>query len=147
MKKILLLIIVSILAIPFVQAQEGQKGVGLNFVYGTKVENMGLGGKLQYGLTNNLRGEAACNVIFDDDLVELNATLHYLITIGPQFKLYPLAGPTLVFCDGAHFGANFGGGLECDINSRWAVNFEGRYSTVNDHHGEGVVGVGFAYKF
>ena len=78
MKKLLVLVCAAIVSMS-ASAQKGDKAIGVNLSYGTKVKNIGLGVKGQYYLTDRLRGEASIDYFLKKDDVstwDINANLH-----------------------------------------------------------------------
>jgi outer membrane protein X len=156
MKKFLLLAIIAVMACGSASAQKGEMAIGGNLLYGTEINMLGIGGKFQYGITNDIRGEASFNYYFPNDgfhMWDLNANAHYLFDIAPKFRAYPLAGLTVVSKSYTHtdesvthFGLNLGGGCEYDITPNVIVNAEFKYSIVSSID-QAVFLVGAAYKF
>ena len=64
MKKLFALLCVAALGIGSAFAQAGRIGLGGNLVYGTEVENVGIGAKFQVGITDNWRAETSFNYFF-----------------------------------------------------------------------------------
>ena len=156
MKKILSLIAVVLLCAVAAQAQKGVKGVGVNLLYGTEIDRVGIGGKFQYGFTDPIRGEASLNYFFENDehykALEANLNVHYLFDVAKDLKVYPLAGLVL-----AHWkqegwkadnklGVNLGGGVELNLAETWAINFEAKYVLI-DRFDQAVLSIGATYKF
>ena len=82
----------------FAQAQvhQGETAVGANLVYGSEIENLGLGARFQYGVLDQLRAEVGFNYFFEKDHVtwwDVNLNAHYLVNLwNEQLYVYPLAG-------------------------------------------------------
>lgn len=156
MKKFLVLMIVAALGCGVAMAQKGQMAVGGNLLYGTEINMVGLGAKFQYGITNEIRGEASFNYYFRNKgfhMWDLNVNAHYLFDIAPKFRAYPLAGLTVVnkgYNDTdesiTRFGLNLGGGCEYDVASNVTINAEFKYSIVSTID-QAVFGIGAVYKF
>lgn len=156
MKKFLALLIIAAMGCGYAAAQKGVMGVGGNLLYGTEINMLGLGGKFQYGITNDIRAEASFNYYFPNNgfhMWDLNANAHYLFNIAPKFRAYPLAGLTVVSKNYSnddksvtHFGLNLGGGCEYDIRPNVALNAEFKYSIVSSID-QAVFLVGAVYKF
>lgn len=94
MKKLLVLVCAAIVSIS-ASAQKGDKAIGVNLSYGTKVKNIGLGVKGQYYLTDRLRGEASIDYFLKKDDVsmwDINANLHYLFDVAPKLRFILLWG-------------------------------------------------------
>ena len=66
MKKILTLVCALVLGMGVSQAQvhEAQTAAGVNLVYGTEIESMGVGARFQYGVLDQLRTEVGFNYFF-----------------------------------------------------------------------------------
>ena len=156
MKKFFVLMIVAVLGCGAAMAQKGQMAVGGNLLYGTEINNVGLGAKFQYGITNEIRGEASFNYYYRNKgyhMWDLNVNAHYLFDIAPKFRAYPLAGLTVVnkgYSDNddsiTRFGLNLGGGCEYDVASRVTLNAEFKYSIVSTID-QAVFSLGAVYKF
>jgi len=82
-------------------AQKGMIGVGLNLNYtpclesGVDLNNFGVSGKFQYGITDAIRGEINVGYDFKDSgisLFEAGGSLHYLFNVTDKLKLYPIVG-------------------------------------------------------
>ncbi len=156
MKKIFAIICVAVLGCAAASAQKGMKGIGLNVNYGTEIENFGVGAKFQYFFTDHLRGEAVFDYFFEKDHVHgwnLSADMHYLFNIsGERLHLYPILGLTLANADGdfmeavTKFGANIGAGIEYDVASNLAVNFQVKYAAVSKID-QAIIGLGATYRF
>ena len=156
MKKFLALVLIAAMGCGYAAAQKGVMGVGGNLLSGTEINMLGIGGKFQYGITNDIRGEASFNYYFSNNgfhMWDLNANAHYLFSIAPKFRAYPLAGLTVVSKSYdktdesvTHFGLNLGGGCEYDVRSNVAINAEFKYSIVSSID-QAVFSVGAVYKF
>ena len=156
MKNFLALLLIAAMGCGYAAAQKGVMGVGGNGLYGTEINMLGLGGKFQYGITNDIRAEASFNYYFPNNgfhMWDLNANAHYLFNIAPKFRAYPLAGLTVVSKSYSnddksvtHFGLNLGGGCEYDIRPNVALNAEFKYSIVSSID-QAVFLVGAVYKF
>ena len=156
MKKFLALLLIAAMGCGYAAAQKGVMGVGGNLLYGTEINMLGLGGKFQYGITNDIRAEASFNYYFPNNgfhMWDLNANAHYLFNIAPKFRAYPLAGLTVVSKSYSnddksvtHFGLNLGGGCEYDIRPNVALNAEFEYS-IGGSIDQAVFLVGAVYKF
>ena len=70
MKKILTLVCALILGMGIGQAQvhQGQTAVGANLVYGSEIENLGIGARFQYGILDQLRAEVGFNYFFERNI-------------------------------------------------------------------------------
>ena len=161
MKKLLLVACLILVGATSAMALEkGDKALGINLMYGTDIESMGVGGKVQYVFHEHWRGEGSFNYFFKHhgrSQWDLNLTAHYLVNLGEKFRVYPLAGPTIVNAtydgyagdmDGSitKFGVNLGGGIEYDLSDNFTVGFEARYSIVSKID-QAVFGIGATYHF
>ena len=162
MKKILTLVCVMMLGMGFAQAQvhQGQTAAGLNLVYGSEIENLGIGARFQYGVLDQLRAEVGLNYFFEKNHLtwwDVNINAHYLVGLwNDQLFIYPLAGLnyTMVNYNGElnekgeenHVGLNLGAGIEYEITDHFSVNFEYRHTIVRKVD-QGVFGLGVNYKF
>ena len=156
MKKFLSLVLIAVMGFGYASAQKGEMAVGGNLLYGTEINMLGIGGKFQYGITNDIRGEASFNYYFPNNgfhMWDLNLNAHYLFSIAPKFRAYPLAGLTVVSKNYTHtdesvthLGLNLGGGCEYDLRPNIIVNAEFKYSIVSSID-QAVFSVGAVYKF
>ena len=71
MKKILTLVCALMLGMGLGQAQvhQGETAAGVNLLYGSEIESLGIGAKFQYTFINNVRGEVGFNYFFKKDFV------------------------------------------------------------------------------
>lgn len=150
---------------------QGKFAVGINGLYGTQIKSFAVGAKVQYDITSHFRAEDAFNYFFKKDGVSMwenNVNVHYLFYLGEKFRIYPLAGFTIVGTkidtksvvpakyqqyigdagksSKTYFGGNVGGGIEYLITPHLAVGVEGKYSIVKDVD-QAVFGLGVTYKF
>jgi outer membrane protein X len=162
MKKILTLVCAMMLGIGFANAQvhKGETAAGLNLVYGSEIENLGLGARFQYGILDQLRAEVGFNYFFEKNHMswwDVNINAHYLLGLwNEQLYIYPLAGMNYTMVDFKgelddkgeqnHVGLNLGAGIEYEINDHFGVNFEYRHTIIRKVD-QGVFGLGINYKF
>lgn len=162
MKKIFTLVCAIILGMGISQAQvhKGETAVGANLVYGSEIENLGVGVRFQYGVLDQLRAEVGLNYFFEKNHMswwDVNVNAHYLVGIwNEQLYIYPLAGVNYTMVDFKgelndlgeenHIGLNLGAGIEYEINEHFGVNFEYRHTIVRKVD-QGVFGLGINYKF
>ena len=163
MKKLILMICMFFACMGVGFAQQGIQSVGVHLSYGTEIENVGLGIKYQYNLTNAIRFEPSMEYFFKKnnvDMYDINMNVHYIFPIQNQVRVYPLAGLTYthwsldmgeiegidVNANKSKFGANLGGGIEFDIANNWMVNFEAKYQLISDFD-QAVFNIGLAYMF
>jgi outer membrane protein X len=141
------------------QVHQGETAVGVNLLYGSEIESMGLGARFQYGILDQLRAEVGFNGFFAHNRTtwwDVNLNAHYLVPIrSEQFYIYPLAGVNYTMTkkklDGPsdeenHVGLNVGAGLEYEFNEHFGVNLEYRHTIIRKVD-QGVVGLGVNYKF
>lgn len=174
MKKIFLTLCITLVSMG-VFAQKGEKAVGVNLFYGTEISSLGIGAKGQYNLTDAIRVEAGFDYFLKKDGVsmwDINLNAHYLFPIAEKFKVYPLVGLAyghykldvgdMKEMSGDYYddvdididysvstgkiGVNLGAGVQYDINSKWAVNFEVKYQLISNFD-QAALGLGLAYKF
>lgn len=162
MKKLLSIVCALVLGMGIGQAQvgQGQTAAGLNLVYGSEIESLGIGARFQYGILDQLRGEVGLNYFFEHNHMswwDVNINAHYLVGLkNDKFYIYPLAGLnyTMVNYSGElnnkgeenHVGINLGAGLEYEITDHFGVNLEYRHTIVRKVD-QGVIGLGVNYKF
>ncbi|MDL2322768.1 porin family protein [Bacteroidales bacterium OttesenSCG-928-A17] len=116
MKK-LFFMLVTLIITASVFAQKDEKSVGLNLLYGSKIENIGIGAKFNYNVTDPIRVSPSFNYFLKKDgfsMWEINADVHYLFSIAEKLKAYPLAGLTLV-------GAKFDYGDLFDVLEEFGI--------------------------
>jgi len=161
MKKILTLVCLLMLGVGIGKAQvhQGQSAAGIQMLYGTEIDNLGLGIRYQYGILDQLRAEVGFNYFFERkhrQWLDVNLNAHYLLGVwNQQLFLYPLAGlnysMTKYKGDGQsdeenHVGLNVGAGAEFEINEHFGVNLEYRHTIIRKVD-QGVFGIGLNYKF
>ena len=162
MKKILTLVCMMMLGMGFAQAQvhQGETAVGANLVYGSEIENLGVGARFQYGIMDQLRAEVGLNYFFEKNHLswwDVNINAHYLVGLwNDQLYIYPLAGVNYTMVDYKgdlndkgeenHIGLNLGAGIEYELNEHFGVNFEYRHTIIRKVD-QGVFGLGINYKF
>ena len=166
MMKRMAMVVVMMLSTVLLFAQEkGEMGAGVNLSYGTKsgFSNFGIGAKFQYNILDNLRIEPSATYYLKKDYIsmwDINANVHYLFGLSDSFRLYPLAGVTLLGVKASYdmgdygeasasdskFGFNLGGGAEYLLTSQFALNLEIKYQIVSDWN-RPVFSLGAAYKF
>lgn len=84
---------------------QGESGVGVNFGYmvgSNGVNNLGLGIKYNYMITDNLRAEANGMYYFkckknQTDWFDVNINAHYLFNVAEKTFIYPIFGFTGMF--------------------------------------------------
>ena len=118
-KAAMLVIALVMVAFGSAKAQEaGDMAVGgnLGISTGSSVTSFGVGGKFQYGITKDIRGEGSFSYFLGDfKYWDLSVNAHYLIGIPSveKLKVYPLAGLSLVGTggggdgDGVYYGSGW----------------------------------------
>lgn len=162
MKKILTLVCALMLGMSFGQAQvhQGETAAGINLLYGSEIESLGIGAKFQYGILDQLRAEVGFNYFFEHNHTtwwDVNLNAHYLLGLwNQQLYFYPLAGlnytMTKVSVAGFgsdeenHVGLNVGAGVEYDFNEHFGAILEYRHTIIRKVD-QGIIGIGLNYKF
>lgn len=127
---------------------QGKFAIGANAgvaLYGNEYNPFGIGAKLQYEFTENLRAEAAYNywfakkvdilgTEFKSGVMDIDLTLQYLIPVADKVKVYPLAGANLGITHGdmlaeqqSMIGFQAGAGIEYYISDNVKVNLDAKY--------------------
>lgn len=157
MKKIITLVCALVIGVGFANAQvhQGETAAGINLVYGSEIESMGIGARFQYGVLDQLRAEVGFNYFFEHNRRswwDVNLNAHWLVGLwNEQLYIYPLAGVNYTMTkEGSdeenHVGLNLGAGLEYEITDHFGVNFEYRHTIIRKVD-QGVFGLGVNYKF
>jgi len=171
MKKIFIAMCMAVAALT-ASAQQGKMGLGVDFGVVPFLEgegsptNIEIGAKFQYGISENVRLEAALDYAFKSDYTDVltfSGNVHYLIPVVDSFKLYPLAGigygrvgfSTDVEIEGMDWEAstslnrflfNVGLGGEYAISDNLAINLEFKYQYMKDFN-RMPVKLGVTYSF
>ena len=142
-------------------AQKGVIGFGVNFNYtpcledGADLNHFGVSGKMQYGITDALRGEFVLGYDFEEkgiSVFETGANLHYLFNITDKFRVYPIVGVGYANLNYKYGGdddkvyINGGAGAEYDITSCISVGAEVKYQFIEDFN-RLPISLGVTYKF
>ena len=162
MKKILTSVCALMLGMGLGQAQvhQGETAAGVNLLYGSEIESLGIGAKFQYGILDQLRAEVGFNYFFEHDHTtwwDVNLNAHYLLGLwNQQLYFYPLAGlnytmtkvkvPGFGSDEENHVGLNVGAGVEYDFNEHFGAILEYRHTIIRKVD-QGVIGIGLNYKF
>jgi opacity protein-like surface antigen len=169
------IVVIAVFISVAVNAQQGKVGVGFftgfaspmnrtgiltldrqKIDYKTTLFNVGIGGKIQYNVTDPIRIEGSGAFFFgykdlNDNasiwsfLTDFSANAHYIFNIG-DLQVYPLAGvaflkqsdrllATLIdqkLDEKSGIGLNIGGGYEQKLNDRFKVFMELKYSIAKD---------------
>ncbi|MCC8071545.1 MAG: porin family protein [Bacteroidales bacterium] len=165
MKKTIISMLIALCAAATAFAQEGKMAVGAQLSYASCNENLGIGAKVQYYISDPVCLEASANYFFKNDCVsawDINLNGHYLIRLGSAFHFYPLAGITFsrwnaevdyagpvwhtVKSSVNRFGINIGAGLEYEVAPCLIASLECKYQAIKDFD-QAVISLGLAYKF
>ena len=162
MKKIALLLVCLIAGITTSFAQRaGDTSVGLNLNYASET-SFGIGGRLQYNFTDNIRIEPEFNYYFKHDYCsfwDLGANFSYLFPVASDVVVYPLAGFGYMHgkadldgdilnadaSDGS-FQAKLGAGVEFKLLPTTKLIIEPKYQ-FNDFENQFIITAGVAYCF
>ncbi len=152
--KTLALALALVAGINTASADEGTHGIGVTFGYGVgshDMNNLGLGIRYNYMLSDNLRIEPSFMYYFDtDDFREkdLSLNLHYLFNMSDdKLHFYPIFGVTSIFgkeveklAEGSkkefetdsffRLGCNLGAGLQYDLTDDFSLVAEAKYKLV-----------------
>ena len=171
MKKILTSVCLLMLGmgVGSAQVQKNETAAGVNLVYGSRIESMGIGARFQYGILDQLRTEVGFNYFFEhkhNSCWDVNINAHYLLNVWNQkLYIYPLVGINYTMMkygrhteiiDGTsveigsdednHIGFNVGLGVEYELTEHIGVNLEYRHTIIRSVD-QGVIGAGINYKF
>lgn len=160
MKKLFAMIFVAVLALSAsAQVYQGQAAAGLNLLYGSEIESMGIGARFQYAVIDQLRGQVEIDAYFKHNHTnwyDVSINAEYLVSLkNDVLYLYPIAGLTYsmvtykelgVKDEENHVGLNVGAGLEYEINDHFAATLEYRH-TIMRKVDQGVFALGVNYKF
>lgn len=163
MKKVLFLL-AAVLCFSVANAQKGQMAAGVNLNFGLAYEvgsynNIGLGAKFQYSLSDHFRLEPAFTYYLKKDnlsMWDLMVNCHYLFPLAQdRLNLYPIAGLGVLGAKASalgysasttKFGINLGGGAEYKISQSIALGVELKYQIVADY-GHLALQLGVTYLF
>lgn len=162
MKKLFLALTLAVATICSAFAQTGTIGIGGSIGAvpcledGVNITNFQVGARFQYGVSNDIRLEAAFEYGFEDKSIsvfDLTLNAHYLIGVTNNFRMYPLAGIGYgnihsSFAEESlnRFVFNVGVGGEVDIASNLVANLEVKYQYMKDFNRMPIT-LGIAYKF
>jgi|GEM_PF-3756501 len=138
MRRILIVAVMALVATGAAWAQARQLSAGVGATYNSEIEKVGLNGRVQYGITDQFRGELSLTYVWDsdddydarDDMLDASLNLHYLFEIKPWLTLYPTGGAALlnyrnkwlgVTESETAFGCNVGGGVDITPTPRITV--------------------------
>ena len=164
MKKFYAIALVAIMALSAsAQVSKGDIAAGVNLLYGSEIESMGLGARFQYSPIDHLRGEVGINYFFKHNHTtwwDINLNAEWLFTLSEnKLYIYPIAGLNYTMVkyslndfgekisdEENHVGLNLGAGMEYEINEHFAVSLEYRHTIIRKVD-QGVFAIGANYKF
>ena len=140
------------------------KALGVNLLFGSFNNNIGIGAKYQHFVTDNIRLEGSFGYYFPSNGLyawDINANAHYVFRLSPKFAVYPLAGfsysnwglklgilnNTTVYDHTGSLGANFGGGVQYFLTDNVFVNAEARQQVLSSNYSQANLSVGIAARF
>ena len=140
------------------------KALGVNLLFGSFNNNIGIGAKYQHFVTDNIRLEGSFGYYFPSNGLyawDINANAHYVFRLSPKFAVYPLAGfsysnwglklgilnNTTVYDHTGSLGANFGGGVQYFLTDNVFVNAEAREQVLSGNYSQANVSVGIVARF
>lgn len=132
-------------------AQKGEKAIGGSMGYATEVDNIGIGWKFQYFISDDLRAEANSNYFFNGNhgsMLDFNLNAQYVIDLNSKMAIYPFIGPTFEHWgnDDDVFGMNLGCGFEYHLPSSISLFAESKSQLVKDYS-KWVCTFGVKYRF
>ena len=163
MKKFLLFVM-AVMCMAVAQAQvKGDMAAGVNlnmgFGYDGDYDNMGIGAKFQYSVTDKIRVEPTFVYYFEKNylsMTEFIVNAHYLFPMmDGKLNVYPLAGLGLVtskveifgFSESeSNFGLDLGGGAEYKLTDNISLAAELKYYIAGDWNHLGLQ-IGATYAF
>ncbi len=157
MRKILLiagLVLVSMVG----YAQTGEKSVVGKLGYQTEFKRFLVGAEGRYNVTDEVRIAPDVQFLFPKNKttgLDFNVNVHYLFRLADDLKVYPLAGGAMLNNhwsggDGistTNFGFNVGGGLQYDLASDAYVDFQFKYTFLEDAKDPAYFTVGYGIRF
>ena len=167
MKKLLLGLLISFLAIHSISAQDqtGKFSLAGNLNYGTKIESLGVGLRGQYGFMENLRGSLEYKYYIDRHNTSawgISADAHYVFGVSDRVSLYPIAGITFSRWttdfgrsgingidekySNNRIGANIGFAGQIGLSDNTFLQIEAKEALIKDYT-QFVISVGFMYQF
>ena len=159
MKKLALILVCLVAGITTSFAQRaGDTALGLNLNYASET-SFGMGTRLQYNLTDNVRIEPEFNYYFKHDYCsfwDLGANVSYLIPVASDVTIYPMAGlgymhgkadlDGLAEYNEGKFQAKIGAGVEFKLLPTTKLIIEPKYQ-FNDFKDQFIITAGVAYCF
>lgn len=158
MKKFFIIALMAFVGMSaYAQSEKGDMAAGVNVSYGTMegYNNLGIGGKFQYNLTDAIRIEPSANYFLKKDYVsmwDVNVNVQYLFNVAEKLTIYPLAGATMVGMKweggegDSEIGLNVGAGVEYKLTEKLGLNFDYKYQMVSELD-RSVLSLGVVFKF
>lgn len=155
MKKILLAFALVLVSMSSMAQDKGDMAAGVRLLYSTAVKNIGAGALFQYMFTDNLRGEANFDYVFEKDdynMWNANANVHYLCPTSTATKAYPLVGLGIankyknMGNNSIKLCLNIGAGFEVNMAKDLALIAEAKYQFISGYS-QFVPSLGVAYRF
>lgn len=115
-------------------AQErGKIAIGGGLSYMTEISQIGVGAKVRYGLTKDIRLEGGLNYFLPKSnvsAIDLGVNAHYVVSLDDKISVYPLAGISYYKLSGlSDLTLNFGGGASYQLNDKLSLGAELKYQT------------------
>lgn len=141
------------------------KALGVNLLFGSLNNNLGVGVKYQQYVDNHVRLEGSLGYYFPHNHMnawDLNLNAHYVFRLNPKWAIYPLAGFSFVIAGQGEetksgntiyaynhlsLGANFGGGVQYFLSNNLFVNGEVRQQVLSGNFSQANISVGLGAKF
>lgn len=144
MKKLMcsLVAVLALGATTTMKAQEqGKFTLGANLSTLTESSFYGVGAKLRYGLTNDIRLEGAVSYYLPKSKVsalDFSVNAHYVVGLDDKISVYPVVGigylRTMTSIEGVsstgNFTTNFGGGASYQLNEKLSLGAELKYQFI-----------------
>lgn len=140
MKKLFLVAVMALLSVG-AYAQQGKLGFGAQVNLASENNLFGIGGHLNYCVTNPVRLQFSGDYYFNHNhmsMGDLNFDAHYLFNVANKVSLYPLAGLTVEFFSTdlggstTRVGGNVGGGIEVAVADNVSIGCEMKGQLVED---------------
>ena len=135
---------------------QGEKAIGANLLYGTKIPNFGIGLRYQHFVIDHVRVEGVFDYLIKNEefsMWDINANVQYVWNIGSSFRIYPLAGVCfaswknhLVDDTDPRVGLNVGAGLQVKVAENLWVGAEAKMQEMRHYH-QGVFYLYASYCF
>lgn len=150
MKKIFMAALAALASLS-ASADSGDQAIGIHGQYATDMENIGIGVKYQYYLTDHFRVEGVADYFIRKngfDMWDAKLNVHYLVPMGNSISIYPILGlnythtelelePSSFDKGGLYkrdsFGFNGGAGVQYDFSDDWNIHFELKYQTITKY--------------